>query len=53
MEIIYFLVFVGGRLDLHKDVKKDYARKFEQYKVSIITPQRLDEEVPTPVAGFG
>lgn len=37
-------------LDLHKNVEKDYTKKYEKYKFSIITPQKSDEEVPTPVA---
>lgn len=37
-------------LDLHKDVEKDYTGKYEQYKNSIITPQKPDEEVPAPTA---
>ena len=44
------LAWAQSYLNLHKDVEKDYTRKYEQYKISIITPQRLDKEVPTPIA---
>ena len=45
------LEWAQSYLDLHKDVKKDYTGKYKQYKASIITPQRSDEEVSTPVEG--
>lgn len=45
------LEWAQSYLDLHKDAKKDYTEKYEQYKDSIITLQRSDEEALTPVAG--
>ena len=43
------LAWAQSYLDLHKDVQRDYTGKYEQYKIGIITPQKSDEEVPTPV----
>lgn len=44
------LAWAQSYLNLHKDVKKDYTEKYEQYKINIITPQKPDEEVLTPIA---
>lgn len=38
-------------LAVHKDIERYYTGKYEKYKISTITPQKSDEEVPTPVAG--
>ena len=44
------LAWAQSYLDLHKEAQKDYTEKYEQYKVNIVTPQKPEEEVPTPVA---
>ncbi|GLC31676.1 HRDC domain-containing protein [Clostridium omnivorum] len=43
------LTWAQSYLDLHRDVEKDYTGKYEQYKIDIVTPQKVDEEVPAPV----
>lgn len=43
------LEWAQSYLKLHRDVEKDYTRKYEQYKDNVIIPQKPDYEVPTPV----
>lgn len=44
------LSWAQSYLNLHKDVEKDYTKKYEQYKINSITPQKPDEEIPIQVS---
>lgn len=38
------LAWAESYLNLHKDVEREYTEKYDQYKISTITPQKLDKE---------
>lgn len=42
------LTWAQSYLNLHKNIEKDYTKKYDQYKISILKPQKPGKEIPTP-----
>jgi hypothetical protein len=44
------LAWAQSYLDLHKNVEKDYTAKYDQYKINMVTPQKVAVEASAPAA---